>query len=110
MEWVKIFESEEEAKNAVPVTKAKQLILNGQKICLAHTQQGFYAIADSCPHLGESLSKGTTNYLNEIVCPWHSYRYHLISGAECKHRSRDAQTFKVENREDGLYIGLPEKN
>ena len=69
MEWVKIFDSEEEATQVVPVTKAKQLQINGRKICLAHTQTGFYAVADACPHLGESLSKGTTNYLNEVVCP-----------------------------------------
>ena len=110
MEWVKIFDSEEDAKAAVPVTKAKQLRVNGEKICLAHTQNGFYAIADSCPHLGESLSKGTTNYLNEVVCPWHSYRYHLISGAECKNRTRHARTFPVEKRDDGLYLGVPEKS
>lgn len=108
MDWIKIFDSAEAAAAAVPLSKAKQLQLNGRKICLAHTQSGFYAVADACPHLGESLSKGTTNFLNEVVCPWHSYRYHLISGAECRYSTRDAQTFAVEKREDGLYIGVPD--
>ena len=107
MEWLKVFESAEESEKNLPIGKPKLLYLNGKKICLARTQTGFYAVADSCPHLGESLSKGTLNYLNEVVCPWHSYRYHLISGEECKHRTRAAQTFPVEIRPDGLYIGLP---
>src|SRR5690606_23579599 len=110
MEWLKIFDSVEAAAEEIPLTKAKQLQLNGLKICLAHTQNGFYAVADACPHLGESLSKGTTNYLNEVVCPWHSYRYHLIPAVECKNRTRDARTFTVEKREDCLYIGVPEQS
>ena len=109
MEWIKVFNSAEEAETAIPITRTRQLVLNERKICLARTRTGFYAVADACPHLGESLSKGTTNYLNEVICPWHSYRYHLISGEECKNRTRSAETFPVEIREDGLYLGIPGK-
>ena len=108
MEWVKIYESEAAALQEIPLAKARQLVVKNEKICLAHTRFGLFAVADACPHLGESLSKGTTNYLNEVVCPWHSYRYNLQTGAECKYRTRPARTFLLENRSDGLYIGVPE--
>ena len=105
--WLKIYDSAEEAVSKVPVRKAQQLQVEGRTICLAHTQKGFFAVDDACPHLGYSLSRGTTNYLNEVVCPWHSYRYNLENGRECEYRTRSAVTYPVEIRADGVYIGLP---
>ena len=104
MAWHKIFNSTAEAKAAVPLTKTKLFIIEGHRICLAHTAAGFFAVDDECPHLGESLSKGTTNYLNEVVCPWHSYRYNLANGAECKYRTRSLKTYATKQEDDGLYI------
>ncbi len=100
----KLFSSLAEAKAAIPLSKAKLLELDGQQICLAHTPAGLFAVADTCTHLGESLSKGTTNYLNEIVCPWHSYRFSLSTGTECKYRSRNLKTYPLQQEEDGIYI------
>ncbi len=91
----------------MPVRKLQLLQIEGLSICLAHTTAGFFAVADACPHLGYSLSKGTTNYLNEVICPWHSYRYNLNNGRECEYKSRNAVTYPVEVREDGVYLGLP---
>lgn len=105
--WHKIYNSAAEAAQKVPVRKLQKLEVDGREICFAHSQTGFFAVADACPHLGYSLSRGTTNYLNEVICPWHSYRYNLGSGKECEYRSRNAITYPLEAREDGLYIGLP---
>ncbi|WP_347158143.1 Rieske (2Fe-2S) protein [Pontibacter chitinilyticus] len=107
--WHRVFTSEAEAKASLPLRQMRQYELDGQEVCLAHTFAGFFALKDACPHLGHSLSKGTTNYLNEVICPWHSYRYNLASGRECDYRSRSAVTYPVEVRADGLYIGLPAK-
>lgn len=104
MAWHKLFESLAEAASAVPLSKTKLFIIQNQRICLAHTATGFFAVDDACPHLGESLSKGTTNYLNEVVCPWHSYRYNLQNGAECKYRTRSVKTYATKQEEDGFYI------
>ncbi|WP_276499247.1 Rieske (2Fe-2S) protein [Pontibacter litorisediminis] len=105
--WHRAFASQEEAIRQVPLRKLTQLTLGGRKICFAHTSAGFFAVADACPHLGYSLSRGTTNYLNEVVCPWHSYRFNLQNGRECEYRSRNATAYPVEVRADGVYIGLP---
>ncbi|ARS36240.1 Rieske (2Fe-2S) protein [Pontibacter actiniarum] len=105
--WHKVFASEAEAAQAVPQRKLRQLELGGRQVCFAHTQAGFFAVEDACPHLGYSLSRGNTNYLNEVICPWHSYRFNLQNGRECEYRSRNAVTYPVEVREDGVYVGLP---
>ncbi len=105
--WHKVFDSPEEAANEVPVRKLKELRIENISICFAHTAAGFFAVADACPHLGYSLSKGTTNYLNEVICPWHSYRFNLQNGRECEYKTRNATVYPVETRTDGIYIGIP---
>lgn len=104
--WHKVFASAAEAKEQVPLRKLRQLILDGRTVCFAHTATGFFALDDTCPHLGYSLSKGTTNYLNEVICPWHSYRFNMHDGRECEFRTRKAVVHPVEVRDDGVYIGI----
>ncbi|QHL87112.1 Rieske 2Fe-2S domain-containing protein [Nibribacter ruber] len=108
MAWIKIFESEAAAKSAIPVTKARAVVVQGQEICVAHTAAGLFAVDNVCPHLGDALSRGTTNYLNEIICPWHSYRFHLQTGEECRGRTQPLKRYALETREDGLYVEVPE--
>ena len=106
MAWHKLFNSTEEANAAIPTNKPKLFIIDGQRICLARTAAGLFAVDDECPHLGESLSKGTINYLDEVVCPWHNYRFNLKPGTECKYRSCNLKTFPLTDEPDGLYITL----
>lgn len=107
--WHKLFANETEARQAVPPRKLMQFVLDGRRVCFAHTPAGFFSLDDACPHLGHSLSRGTTNYLNEVVCPWHSYRYSMQNGQECDFRTRKAVVHPVEVREDGVYVGLPQQ-
>ncbi|MBX0335249.1 Rieske 2Fe-2S domain-containing protein [Pontibacter sp. HSC-14F20] len=104
--WHKVFDSLAEAREQVPLRKLKQLVLDGRAVCFAHTPTGFFALDDVCPHLGYSLSKGTTNYLDEVICPWHSYRFSMRDGRECEFRTRKAVLHQVELREDGVFVGI----
>lgn len=38
-----------------------------------------YAVGDSCPHMGASLSEGFLNG-DAVVCPWHSWMFNLEDG------------------------------
>ncbi len=106
MDWVKIFESAKDAKTRLVQEKPQLLLVRDKRICLVQTRDGLLAVDDKCPHNGESLSKGSVNFLGEIVCPWHGQRFHLKTGRECGERSRDLATYLIKEDLDGIYIRL----
>ncbi len=108
--WYKVFNNVQDAEKRIPLNSIQLIVAKGRKICLVHTQSGFKAADDFCPHLGESLSKGNINFLNEIICPLHSYRFSLINGAECHQRAPDLAIHQVKYDETGFYVGLKLKS
>ena len=105
LKWYRVLGPEEAAKR-IPKGKLQLVKLGEQRICIAHTELGYTAVSDICPHLGESLSKGTINFLYEVICPWHGYRFNLQNGRECQQRTPDLEVHKIEMREDGLFLGV----
>jgi nitrite reductase/ring-hydroxylating ferredoxin subunit len=106
MNWIKIFSTELEARQRLVTGKPQLLIIHGKRICLLLHNDRFSAIQDACPHNGESLSKGQVNYLGEIVCPWHNYRFDLQTGKACDSDCRDLVTYLIKNDETGFFVGI----
>jgi nitrite reductase/ring-hydroxylating ferredoxin subunit len=106
MEWVKIFSNDAEARSRILPDKPQLLVIYGKRICLVLHDENFRAVQDACSHNGESLSKGQVNYLGEIVCPWHGYRFRLDSGQACDSSSPDLKTFPVKSDDSGFFIGI----
>jgi len=106
MKWIKIFSTEAEAKNKIIPDKPQLLIIHGKRICLVYREGQFFAIQDSCSHNGESLSKGNVNYLGEIVCPWHNYRFALNTGKASDSNSTDLATYPIKIDESGFFIAI----
>jgi nitrite reductase/ring-hydroxylating ferredoxin subunit len=106
MDWIRIFLDEADARNKIQNNKPQLLIVNGIRICLTLHNNTFFAVQDACTHQGESLSKGAVNYLGELICPLHNYRFDLQNGRECATRSRNLKTFPIKADESGIFIGL----
>ncbi len=106
MQWVKIFSNPEDALKKIKPGTTQLLIVHQRRICLARVNDDFFAVEDKCSHNGESLSKGKINYLGEVVCSWHGYRFQLKTGRESAERSRDLETYPIKQDETGFYIGL----
>lgn len=106
MQWVKIFSDAQAARARIQPGGTQLLIVNQKRICLARIENEFFAVEDKCSHNGESLSKGSINYLGEVVCPWHGYRFKLKTGRESAERSRDLDTYPIKIDETGFYVGL----
>lgn len=98
--------SAEEAEKRIPRGKLQLVKLGELRICIAHTDNGYAAFSDICPHLGASLSQGSINFINEVICPWHGYRFNMKNGRECQQRTADLEVHKIELREDGLILGV----
>jgi nitrite reductase/ring-hydroxylating ferredoxin subunit len=106
VDWIKIFSSVDEMKKALTLQQPRLLVVRGKRVCLVRRDHELLAVEDSCPHNGESLSKGTVNYIGEVVCPWHGQRFSLKTGRECAERSRDLVTYPVKENIDGVFIAL----
>jgi nitrite reductase/ring-hydroxylating ferredoxin subunit len=102
--WVKLFDTEAESIDYLPINQMQLIEVKGLLICLAQTRQGLGAIADACPHLGASLSRGKCNAWGEVVCPWHSYRFDLTTGEETTRNGYQARTFPIKANASGVYI------
>jgi thiamine pyrophosphate-dependent acetolactate synthase large subunit-like protein/nitrite reductase/ring-hydroxylating ferredoxin subunit len=74
-------------------------------ICLTNFEGEICALDDKCPHQGGPLGEGSIE--NGLLrCPWHGWDFHPCSG-KAPGYDDGVDTFPVEVREDGVYVGLP---
>lgn len=106
MNWIKIFSSTGEMESALVINQPRLLLAGGKRICLVRTPDRLLAVADTCTHNGESLSKGKVNFIGEVVCPWHGHRFSLVTGRESSERSADLDVFPTRIDEDGVFVAV----
>ena len=60
--------------------ESKAVLVGDKMVAVFRQQDTYFAIDDTCPHMGASLSGGAV--VNGIVtCPWHAWRFRLADGA-----------------------------
>lgn len=91
----------------VPAGQGKQVTVNGCKIALFNIGGTYYAIDDSCPHRGGSLSQGALAG-TEVVCPLHGARFALSSGAHLSPPARTGvRSYQVQVVGDEVLVDAP---
>lgn len=78
-----------------------------QPVCLTHYKGDYHALNNSCPHQGGPLGEGFIDAQGYVICPWHGYEYSAIDGTPPPGFDDAVNTFPVEQREDGIYVGVP---
>ncbi len=100
LNWYKL---EEPAGNS-PV----EIKIGSKKVCITMHLDKLQACAARCPHAGGAMAGGYVDALGNIVCPVHHYRFSLQNGRNTSGEGYFLKIYKVEEREDGWYIGLEE--
>ena len=102
--WVKIAEQIGDiyfAENNIALVEVE-----GKTLCLGKHKENIFAFAEKCPHSGGELSEGFIDALGNVVCPLHRYRFTLKNGYNCSGEGYYMKTWKIDVREDGIYIGI----
>jgi uncharacterized membrane protein/nitrite reductase/ring-hydroxylating ferredoxin subunit len=67
-------------KDELKVNQMKLLHLNGRRIVLGRTEEGYVAFDDRCTHRGGSLAGGVM-IAGVVQCPWHGSQFACKGGA-----------------------------
>ena len=102
MKWHKIPSSAIRTKAPVQL-----LQLAGQKFCLIYYQGEWHATSYKCPHAGANLADGWCEE-GKIICPYHRHSFNLIDGKGTKGQNNAIRIYRLELRQDDLYVELPE--
>ena len=63
----------------IPVGQFKSTTVQGKRLLICHTAEGFYAVDDTCTHDDGPLADGWLDG-NAIECPRHGARFDVTSG------------------------------
>jgi thiamine pyrophosphate-dependent acetolactate synthase large subunit-like protein/nitrite reductase/ring-hydroxylating ferredoxin subunit len=84
-------------------------VAGDRALALTLTDEGWGALDNRCPHQGGPLGEGEVDPATGcLLCPWHGYEYDPVTGAPPAGFSDAATSYRIEVREDGLWVELPE--
>jgi nitrite reductase/ring-hydroxylating ferredoxin subunit/uncharacterized membrane protein len=84
------------------VNQMKLVHVNGKRIVLARTADGYVAFDDRCTHRGGSLAGGSM-ICGTVQCPWHGSQFDVTSGAvKAGPAEKAIETFRVKTNGDRI--------
>jgi multimeric flavodoxin WrbA/nitrite reductase/ring-hydroxylating ferredoxin subunit len=58
----------------------RQIVIGRTKIALSYADGAFGAVSGVCNHVGGPLGEGTLDAAGYLVCPWHHWKFHRVTG------------------------------
>jgi pyruvate oxidase len=102
--WHKVLEN----PAGLPEGRVQTVTAGHKSFCLTHHEGQFGCLGNKCPHQGGPLGEGSIEK-GLLRCPWHGWDYDPLTG-KAPGFDDGVETFPVEVREDGIYVGLPQEN
>lgn len=96
--WVEVCGADD-----VPLLEGRRAVVEGYHIGIFHTEEGFYAASDVCPHMGGPLSDGDVAAAT-VSCPLHARKVCLRTGEVKNDDLSRVLTFGVEVRDNIVYV------
>lgn len=89
-----------------PEGRVRSVLAGTAAICLTRYNGSLGALDNACPHQGGPLGEGSIEK-GLLRCPWHGYDYDPLTGTPPPPFADKPASFPVEERDDGVYVGIP---
>jgi len=87
--------------------QAKAVDVKGQTVALFNVGGTFYAIEDTCTHVGGPLSEGEVQG-TAVTCPWHGAQFDVTSGKVLGPPAAEGvKSYPVRVEGDEIKVELP---
>ena len=99
--WEKALDLDE-----LPEGRVKPVTCHHTTVCMSRYEGQYSALDNACPHQGGPLGEGSIEN-GWLRCPWHGWDFHPTTGNSPGGHDDGVDTFPVEVRDDGVYVGFP---
>jgi pyruvate oxidase len=94
------------AADELPEGRVSQVTCENWTVCMTNVGGKYGALDNRCPHQGGPLGEGSIE--NGLLrCPWHGWDFDPLSGKPPGGFDDGVDTYPVEVRDDGIYVGFP---
>ncbi len=81
----------------------------GDRLIAVFKHEGqYYAIDDTCPHMGASLSAGAVDDEGIVMCPWHAWRFKVLDGTWCDNPRLKVDAYEVVLEGEEIRVKIPD--
>jgi nitrite reductase (NADH) small subunit/3-phenylpropionate/trans-cinnamate dioxygenase ferredoxin subunit len=89
-----------------PPGRGRRVKVDGTDVAVFRIGERWFAIQDSCPHMGASLADGKLDG-EQVVCHWHEWRFDLHSGQGDQRSWARAKVYEVRIDGDEVLLKPP---
>ncbi len=90
----------------IPSGTMKPFEIGHDRFVLCHTDDGFFAVEDTCTHDNEPISNGELRD-HEVVCPRHGARFDIRDGSvKAPPALVPLETYEVKVEGEDIYVRL----
>ena len=93
--------------DGLPEGRVEAVTCGDTTVALTHQNGEYGALDNRCPHQGGPLGEGSIE-TGLLRCPWHGWDFDPLTGETPGSHDDCVETFPVEERDDGIYVGFPE--
>jgi len=88
------------------IRRGRTVELDGKKVAVLRSKDGWVAVSDACPHMGASLADGRV-VDGKVECSWHGWKFDFRTGKNAFKEWACVTVYAVHVQGDEVFLERP---